>query len=26
LEAGARAYVPKPIDLDILIRIIEQNS
>lgn len=26
LEAGARAYVPKPIDLDLLISIIEQNS
>ena len=26
LDAGARAYVPKPIDLDLLIGIIEQNS
>ena len=26
IEAGAREYVPKPINLDRLISIIEQNS
>lgn len=25
LEAGAHAYVPKPIDLDLLVSIIEEN-